>query len=743
MVKTRSTLSYVANNIVIPTSNHQEAPSEVQTALMVLAAVRGPGNSRGRDKPNEPMLFLEEIEKMSISLGCLETQATKLIGFHLKGRAGKWWRGYEKAKDFALMPLTWPQFKKVFRAKFLPSSRMDELRLNIATRKEAIDKIAKDARENSKKSRTTSSYSALSVGVKNMNHSAQSQSIAHSSPYPTLFRQGQESKGQAHQGHNSTSQGNSFVARPPVRSPNTQTGHGANRGGAQRGGGPARLYVVLDRQNAEASNKVITCILSVCGRPAYVLNDPGSTFSYVSTYFSIEFEKAPEQLKYPFEDRETLADLNLLDMVDFDIIDGMEWLSSCHATVDCHAKRVRFSFIGEDPILIRGEVGTSMNDLSGIPPNREIEFGIDTLPGTHPISISPYIMAPTELNEIKKQLQDLLDKGYYRRFVEGFSSLAAPLTKLTHKNVKFQWSEACEKSFQELKNRLTTTPILTLPTTTVYIQVERVDPETVQVVGIAKDYDCNILYYPGKVNVVADALIRRSMGSLARLSVVKRPIVKKAQQIASRWVRLDENLLKLKEGILSGKIKNFSLDENSVMRLNGRLCVPNVDDLRRAIMVEAHNSKYSIYPGSTKMYHDLKDIYWWNNMKRDIADFVSRFFNCQQVKAERINMDFMVVGDGVVDLIFNYDGDWVTETEVVYTENLVKTWPVNLFGVVEYELPIYFIPNIVQYEEESNKIVNAVSIDCSLSDAGSNSSTDSEGYNSEELEALKAQKKGK
>jgi len=53
--------------------------------------------------------------------------------------------------------------------------------------------------------------------------------------------------------------------------------------------------------------------------------------------------------------------------------------------------------------------------------------------------------------------------GYYRQFVEGFSSIASPLIKLTQKKVKFQWSDDCEKSFAELKTRLTTAPVLTLP----------------------------------------------------------------------------------------------------------------------------------------------------------------------------------------------------------------------------------------------------------------------------------------
>ena len=53
--------------------------------------------------------------------------------------------------------------------------------------------------------------------------------------------------------------------------------------------------------------------------------------------------------------------------------------------------------------------------------------------------------------------------GYYRRFVEGFSRIAAPMTQLTCKNAKFVWTKECEKSFQELKQRLVTAPVLTIP----------------------------------------------------------------------------------------------------------------------------------------------------------------------------------------------------------------------------------------------------------------------------------------
>ena len=67
---------------------------------------------------------------------------------------------------------------------------------------------------------------------------------------------------------------------------------------------------------------------------------------------------------------------------------------------------------------------------------------------------------PTNVHEVRSFLGLA---GYYRRFVEGFSKIASSLTILTRKNVRFQWSDACEKSFQELKRRLVTAPILTIP----------------------------------------------------------------------------------------------------------------------------------------------------------------------------------------------------------------------------------------------------------------------------------------
>ena len=72
------------------------------------------------------------------------------------------------------------------------------------------------------------------------------------------------------------------------------------------------------------------------------------------------------------------------------------------------------------------------------------------------------------------------------------------------------------------------------------------------------------------------------------------------------------------------------------MRCQGRLCVPNLDGFRDRILELDHGSRYSIHPGLTKMYHDLREIYWWEGLKKDTSEFVAKCPNCQQVKAEHI-----------------------------------------------------------------------------------------------------------
>ncbi|GKA75983.1 putative reverse transcriptase domain-containing protein [Tanacetum coccineum] len=267
--------------------------------------------------------------------------------------------------------------------------------------------------------------------------------------------------------------------------------------------------------------------------------------------------------------------------------------------------------------------------------------------------------------------------GYYRRFIKGFSKIARPMTKLTQKSIKFDWGEKAEAAFQLLKQKLCSAPILALPEGSenfvvycdashkglgaVLMQKEKViayasrqlrvheknytthDLELGAVVFALKmwrhylygtkcvvftdhkslqhildqkelnmrqrrwlellsDYDCEIRYHPGKANVILSAQSK---------------------------ARKEENFI---NEDLHGMINKLEPRADGTLCLNNRSWIPRFGDLRALIMHESHKSKYSIHPGSDKMYQDLKKLYWWPNMKAKIATYVSKCFTCAKVK---------------------------------------------------------------------------------------------------------------
>jgi hypothetical protein len=176
-------------------------------------------------------------------------------------------------------------------------------------------------------------------------------------------------------------------------------------------------------------------------------------------------------------------------------------------------------------------------------------------------------------------------------------------------------------------------------------------------VGINQDYDLGINYHLGKANVIADALSKRSLVNMLATRELRPEFCKESEKLNLGWVsntevitmeadstfkqdiqkgqHEDVKIQEIKEQIKEEKAAGFSVDEQGTLWHKERLCVLDVKEIRELILREAHDSAYSIHPGRTKMYHDLKSRYLWYGMKRAIAKYVALCDNCQRGKAEQ------------------------------------------------------------------------------------------------------------
>ncbi|GJR10556.1 putative reverse transcriptase domain-containing protein [Tanacetum coccineum] len=278
--------------------------------------------------------------------------------------------------------------------------------------------------------------------------------------------------------------------------------------------------------------------------------------------------------------------------------------------------------------------------------------------------------------------------GYYQRFIEGFSKIVKPMTKLTQKKVKFDWGDKAEAAFQLIIQKLCSAPILALPKGSedfiVYcnasikelgavvfaLKIWRhylygtkctvfTDHKSLQHILDQKelnmrqrlwleflsDYDCEIRYHPGKANVVADALSRKEREPLRVRAIVMTIGLDLPKQILEAQTE-ERKLENLKSEDVGGmRIENSKDPEkprkeklepraDRTLCFNNRSWLPCYGALRTLIMHESHKSKYSVHLGSDKMYQDMKKLYWWPNMKDNIATYVSKCLTCLRVKAE-------------------------------------------------------------------------------------------------------------
>ncbi|KAL8145815.1 hypothetical protein AgCh_003819 [Apium graveolens] len=185
---------------------------------------------------------------------------------------------------------------------------------------------------------------------------------------------------------------------------------------------------------------------------------------------------------------------------------------------------------------------------------------------------------------------------------------------------------------------------------------------------LIKDYDCAINYHPGKANVVADALSRKERLNMLTSSEELIKDFEKMEievqtpelggevmyamsfqpEILEKIRYCQEQVMNREKDKLSGEEIKAQKDERGIYHVNSHIWIPNVVELKHEIMHEAHNSRFSIHPGSTKMYKDLKESYWWKNMKKEIAEWIRTYRDGFQVGLPKTKSNHDAIW-GVID----------------------------------------------------------------------------------------------
>ncbi|GJS18240.1 putative reverse transcriptase domain-containing protein [Tanacetum coccineum] len=233
-------------------------------------------------------------------------------------------------------------------------------------------------------------------------------------------------------------------------------------------------------------------------------------------------------------------------------------------------------------------------------------------------------------------LGHVIDSRGIHRFIEGFSKIAKSMTKLTQKGIKFDCEDFmiyCDASHKGLDAVLMQREQNILDQNELNMMQRRW-------LELISDYNCDIRYHPGKANVVADALSQKEriepLRVRALVMTIGLDLPKRILEAQIEAQKLENLVNKDVGGMIRKDIPKERLVPRAyrILCLHGRSWLPCYGDLRSVIMHESHKSKYSIHPGSEKIYQDVKKLYWWPNMKADIATYVSKCLTCMRVKAE-------------------------------------------------------------------------------------------------------------
>nr|GEY99731.1 hypothetical protein [Tanacetum cinerariifolium] len=329
-------------------------------------------------------------------------------------------------------------------------------------------------------------------------------------------------------------------------------------------------------------------------------------------------------LGHPFS-----IDLMLVELGSFDVIIGMDWLANHHAMIVCDEKIMRIPY-GDKVLIVQfmkketedtleekrlEDVSTVQNFLKvfpeeflELPPTRQVEFQIDLVPGVAPAARAPYRLAPaySKINlrsgyhQLKVRDEDIPETAFRTRY--GYYEFQV---------MPFGLTNTLEVFMYLMNRKLCSAPILALP--------EGSEKFMVYCDGSHKGLGA-VLMQNEKVVAYASRQLKIHQKSYPTHDLELEAMVDARKE--ENWGTED----------LGDMIKNLEPRADKTLCLKNRSWMPCFGDLRTLIMHESHKSKYSIHPGSDKMYQDLKKLYWSPNMKAEIATYVNKCLACAKVK---------------------------------------------------------------------------------------------------------------
>ncbi|KAA0054088.1 ty3-gypsy retrotransposon protein [Cucumis melo var. makuwa] len=455
------------------------------------------------DNPTKAQMWLTSIETIFRYMKCPEDQKVQCVVFFFEDRGTAWWETAERMLGGDVSKITWEQFKENFYAKFF-SAKVKHAKLQefliieqgdmtVEQYDAEFDMLSRFAPDVGivQALRPATHADALRIALDLSLHERADSSKAADRGSALGEKRKVETQPdvipqqtlRVHGGRCLAGSGVCFRCRQPGHTADTCPQKPFETTPHQPSASQQGRVFATTRQEAERAGTVVIGTLPILGHYAFVPFDSGSSHSFISSVFvqhvGLEVEPLGSVLSISTPSGEVLLSkekikacrveianhdldvtLLVLDMQDFDVILGMDWLSANHASIDCFGKEVVFnppsgasfkfrgagivcipkviSAMKASKLLSQGtwgilasvvdirepEVSLSSepvvreypdvfpDELLGLPPPREVDFAIELEPGTASISRAPYRMAPTELKELKVQFQELLDKGF-------------------------------------------------------------------------------------------------------------------------------------------------------------------------------------------------------------------------------------------------------------------------------------------------------------------------------------------